>query len=705
MVINMDYWKFSGERLCEMADEVLHKRRATDDACIEAIAQLREAARQRYLGAYIRLARCYERGIGVAADETRAMEYYRRAADCGDEAAAKEAVRLNPLYHPKKLSETDEGSLLELDPADDLTAAELADAAGKAERDGDKKRAAELYRYAAKMGHPAAQLRYAQLLEADDQTEHAIRWYRRAAQQGQAEARAAMTRLDTLYDPALPDTDSLTGDQLYILAADFRTGEHANPALVTALNELAAARSSGKAALALAQEYCDKGDDVGALPHIRTAADAGIPAALDLLGCFNEAGRGGVEKNDKAAFRNYVRAAEGGSADGCFHAGMCCKNGVGTAANITRAAEWYAKGAVLGSANAQEQLKSMATADAPTAVKYRCGHFFLYGDRNGQHRDFRLAYEMLQAAAGDQMPEACFDLGIMYRDGRYVYDKRKAREYLDKAAQFGVTGAVSERKKVYRKTIVYVRELTKALLILAVCLCLSVFVAHQLKLTGVLDAAKAASAPAWIMIAVGGVALLVKHYFIFSRTSVRPWYQNLLFTLLCPGIIFAVLTILAGCGVLERYALGVAFVLAAILTVFLIQHDSVVRDAIWVGLRLVIFIVGAILLGQVLAPLFVSRGWAFWEAISDPIAIAILVVSALVLLIKQFYLYCERLDIDAFLLSALLCLLWPGLFLAGLLWFCWIVLPSGGLLALSVALGTVLHCLISENIWGCRETD
>ena len=72
---------------------------------------------------------------------------------------------------------------------------------------------------------------------------------------------------------------------------------------------------------------------------------------------------------------------------------------------------------------------------------------------------------------------------------------------------------------------------------------------------------------------------------------------------------------------------------------------------------------------------------------------------------KQFYLYAGRLDLDAFLLNVLMCLLWPGVFLGGVFAFCWIALPNHGLLAVSAAVGTVLHCLISENIWGSRETD
>ena len=151
--------------------------------------------------------------------------------------------------------------------------------------------------------------------------------------------------------------------------------------------------------------------------------------------------------------------------------------------------------------------------------------------------------------------------------------------------------------------------------------------------------------------------------------------------------------------------IGAALVVAAILTTFLVQHDSAVRDAIWVGLRLILFLVGAILLGQLIGPFAEAHSWAFWAKWSDTICIAALAACALAILVKQFYLYAGRLDLDAFLLNLLMCLLWPGVFLGGVFAFCWIALPNHGLLAVSAAVGTVLHCLISENIWGSRETD
>ena len=697
----MDYWKTSGEQLCAMADRVLHRRMATDEACVEAVTQLREAARQRYLGAYPRLGRCFARGIGVAPDETRAMEYYRQAADCGDEAAAMETVRLNPLYRPKKFSETDEGALQELDPADDRTAAELLHAADAAAADGDEAHAGLWYQYAAKMGQPDAMAQYAKRLEADGQTEHAIRWYRRAAQQSQADARAAMARLDPLYRPELPNLDSLTGEQLYLLANDYA----AEPELAAMLHGLAAARNSGKAALVLGQERFAQGDYGGALPHLHTAADSGLPAALDLLGQISANGLDGTEPNARGAFRYYVRAAEGGSGDGCFHAGECCESGTGTAANTTRAAEWFAKGASLGSDAARERLEALAVPTAPTMIRYLGGHFFLYGDQNGAHRNFRAAFALLKSAADDQMPEACYDLGLMYRDGRYVYDKRKARAYLDKAAQFGVTGAAAARKKVYRKTIVYLQQMAKSLVILAVCLAVCLFVSRRLTAEKIIDPGKWPALPAGLLIAAGCAGLLVKHYFIFRRTSVRPWYQNLIFPLICPGLILAALGILVACGVLERYAVGAGLTVAAALTTFLVQHDSAVRDAIWVGLRLILFLGGSIGLGQLIGPFAESHHWAFWYGWSNTVCAVILAVCALAILMKQFYLYAARLDLDAFLLNLLICLLWPGTFVGGTFAFCWIVLPNHGLLAISAAVGTVLHGLISENIWGSRETD
>ncbi len=193
---------------------------------------------------------------------------------------------------------------------------------------------------------------------------------------------------------------------------------------------------------------------------------------------------------------------------------------------------------------------------------------------------------------------------------------------------------------------------------------------------------------------------MVKHYFIARQYSARPFPQELLALLICPGAGILAAILLTVSGVWNLFGVALAMTLSALLTVFLVQHDSVVRDALWVGLRLVCFVPGAILVAEVLARLGVplSPGWASeW-------VIALLVACVLMLVVKQYYLYSERLDMENFVVCGVLSLLWPGVFATALVIFCWLIMDAW-VLTIGMTVGTLLHCVISEVIWGARESD
>lgn len=702
----MDYWKFSGQRLCTMADTVLKKYRATEEACQTAAAQLHAAAKQGYIGAYTRLARCYEKGIGVAKDETRAMEYYRAAGDCGDTEAAAAALKLNPLYQPKRLGDVTP----EIDATyAKYTAQELFAMAEQATEEGTEREPSklELYCGAAMLGHPQAAFLAAQALEKAGQTEKAVRLYNKAALQGIDEAQEAMVRLDESYDRDMPDTDLLSGDQLYELASDYRngTGRPINEACSKRLNTLAAQRSNGKAALEIAQGLYEKEEYEEAVDYLRRAAAANAGDASAMLGLMTQQGQGGLTQDAAEAYRLFTRAAGQNSALGSYYAGVCCENGDGTEQHMRRAVEWYVKAAVQGEKRAAERLKTIGEETTDPLLKYRCGHFFLRGDREGKQQDFRLAFRLLSEAAEKEVPEAYFDLGLMYRDGRYVYDKHKARAYLDKAQKLGVTGAESERKKVYHRFAAYINEFVRAAIVLVLSFMAVLFVVDRLKALALLNTDGWNQPAMWGVFGVGALLILVKHYFIFKSYSVRPFWQDILFTIACPGIPIGVIAILANNGVWDLFAVATATMLGALLTVFLIRHNSAIKDALWVGLRLIIFMVGSILAMQAVSTVLAHYekplvfDWPEW------IAIAVLAVCVLVLMAKQYYLYSERLEMENFLVGTTLALAWPGIFMAALLYFCWMIMPNVWILVFGTVIGTVLHVLISDNLWGARDSD
>ncbi|MBQ9082694.1 MAG: SEL1-like repeat protein [Clostridia bacterium] len=693
----MEWWKYSGQKLCALADEVLNRRRASEDELHTAIEQLLEAERQHYMGALLRLGRCHEKGIGVPKEETAAMEYYRRAADRGNDAAEAETRRLNPLYRPRQLQETDIAQV----PVEwgGMSVHMLCDAAEK-EEDAEKR--AQLLQFAIDMGGVRGMLLWAQELERREDAAGALLWYRRAALHGSAPAAERMKTLDALYDPELPDTDPLTGDQLYWLADDFRrgVGRPVNEAMFERLSAMASARNNGKAALELGATLYRKGEKERAVDFLKTASSEGFGAATDLLGQMTQQGEGGLAENCGEALRLFERAAAQNHGGGALHAGLCYEKGLGSEPDERRAAEWYLKAAKLGEKSAVAPMKKLAESLDDPMLKYHCGHWLLYDGAKNSNPDFKTAFQLLSAAADARIPEAYFDLGLMYRDGRYVYSKRKAVEYLDKAKQMGVSGAVPERKKIHRRTLAYLRGVIPALMIPVLVFAAVLFVTGKLEQLSLLRTDGWNAAVLWTVTGLASAGLLIKHYFIARQYSVRPFLQELLALLICPGAGVLAVVLMTIFGGWNLFGVALSMTLSAVLTVFLIQHDSAVRDALWVGLRLVCFVPGSILAAAVLVRLGVpmNPGWASgW-------AIAALTACVLLLIVKQFYLYSERLDLENFVVCGLLALLWPGVFVAGLAVFCWLIMDAW-VLTIGMTVGTILHCIISEVIWGARESD
>lgn len=698
----MKWWKFSGQNLCEQADSVLNKKRATEEELHTAIEQLLAAEKQQYPGACLRLGRCHEKGIVLPKDQTLAMEYYRIAADRGDEAAETETRRLNPLYRPKRLGEI---GIAEIpDVWAEHTARSLCRAAESESNDQTRE---EILHFALDMGSTEAMLLWAKELARREDTRGAQLWYRKAALRGNAEAAAALRELDPLYDPALPDTDPLTGDQLYELADDYRNGidRPANEAMFEKLSAMASARNNGKAAMELGRSLYQKGKKDESVKFLQNASQEGFGEATDLLGQMTQKGEGGLKQIDAAAFQLFVRASEQGSAKGAHHAGLCCETGAGTEPSDKRAAEWYLKAAESGFTESAARLKQIADRTDDPKIKYRCGHFLLFGDQNGKQQDFKAAFPLLSAAAEGRVPEAYYDLGLMYRDGRYVYSKRKAKEYLDQAAKLGVSGASSERKKVYRRTIAYGKGVAAALVIPLIVFAVCLFVFAQLERKFQLNTAGWNPPLLWTGTVLSGLGFLVKHYFIGRTYSVRPWWQDVLWTLVCPGVGVWLAMILAGVGVWNLAAVTAALFLSAILTVFLVQYEGPVKDALWVGLRLVCFVPGSVLVTEIVDLFLRNYGWNLRIAWPGELAIVVLTLCILLLLAKQYYLYSTRLEMENFVVCGVLSLIWPGVFLVGMSVFCWKIMSNHWVLALGVAIGTALHCIISETIWGGRDTD
>ncbi len=96
-----------------------------------------------------------------------------------------------------------------------------------------------------------------------------------------------------------------------------------------------------------------------AIKWYRRAAEAGDPAAQDKMGHFYEWGGDGVSANQAIAVSWYKAAAEQGYVDGQIHYADSLIKGYGVQKNLSEAAEWYKKAAEQGSEEAKRRLKYM----------------------------------------------------------------------------------------------------------------------------------------------------------------------------------------------------------------------------------------------------------------------------------------------------------------------------------------------------------
>jgi TPR repeat protein len=161
--------------------------------------------------------------------------------------------------------------------------------------------------------NPRYQYQYGRALQKAGQHQHAMRWYRQAAEQGYI---AAQFALGSMY-------------------------------------------AKGKG---VAQNYTE------AAKWFRHAAEQGDARAQFNLGVMYDKGKG-VAQNYTEAAKWYRQAAEQGNAPAQFNLGLKYDYGMGVAKNDTEAAKWYRKAAEQGHSEAQAALRGISGAEAKSAAR------------------------------------------------------------------------------------------------------------------------------------------------------------------------------------------------------------------------------------------------------------------------------------------------------------------------------------------------
>lgn len=194
------------------------------------------------------------------------------------------------------------------------------------------------------------------------------------------------------------------------------------------------------------------------LATLRRSAASGDPVAqYQLAGTL--AGRN-TESDLQEAAEWYARAAHQGVADAQYMLAMCYSHGMGVSPDERQAAVWFEAAARLGHAPAQYNLGivylhgigyppdtglALEWLDKSAAQGYAESEHalgILYANGDGVTRDESRATEWLFRAAKQGFAASQYSLGIMYADGEGLpQDYSKAAEWIMKAADQGFARA------------------------------------------------------------------------------------------------------------------------------------------------------------------------------------------------------------------------------------------------------------------------
>ena len=313
----------------------------------------------------------------------------------------------------------------------------------RASKSGDDVAAVEWYRKAADQGFAEAQFNLGKMYSAGlgvgRNKKEAENWYRKAADQGFADAQCS---LGEMLDASRSCKFSQEAVEWYRKAAEqgladaqFNLGKMYASGSGVSKNEKEAVhwfRKSAEQGFADAQLgfgmtlYNGRGGDQDhqeAAKWFRKAAEQGIAEAQNNLGAMYGEGLG-VGKDQKEAANWYRKAAEQGIAVAQFNLGAMYEQGVGVDKDEKEAVKWYRKSAEQGFADAQFNLGVM------------------YEEGVGVGKDEKEAVKWYRKAADQGLAEAQCNLGVMYDDGLGVgKDKKEAVNWYRKSAEQGVAQA------------------------------------------------------------------------------------------------------------------------------------------------------------------------------------------------------------------------------------------------------------------------
>lgn len=447
------------------------------------------------------LALCYLIGKGVPnADEAKFRRYMKAAVRLG---LADEA------FDVAQQSEAEDSYGMALDLylilAESGYVPALSCAAYLLKHRQENDAALRLFRKGAQQGDADCLAGYAEMTEEsgdDDRTQQkAFRLWQRAAAAGNELAEFAVAyRYDVgkgvrrnnrkaieLYHVLLEKRED--AEAAYNLACNYYWGHgtKVNYELAVHFFRMAHRLGDHDAALYLGRCYLNgwgvEADGAEAVLLLTEAANHGNTKAMNELAKLYYFGKGGHERDTKAAARWWRKGAEGGSAQCMFDYALCLSDGEGVRRNYRKALEWHRKGAAqnhpecFGSLgchyfyglgvkrNYAEAVayfrRCLELSDDPVAA-YNLGARYFHGQGVERNDDEALRY--FRQAAKHDYADAIAMLGYMHEKGRGVEcDLKQAISFYRRAVKGGSAAGAYELGRCYERGIGVAKNRRRAL--------------------------------------------------------------------------------------------------------------------------------------------------------------------------------------------------------------------------------------------------
>lgn len=180
-----------------------------------------------------------------------------------------------------------------------------------------------------------------------------------------------------------------------------------------------------------------------------SSAVKGNDKAMFNLGNWYYKGNSETKPAYDTAMQWYQKAADKGNGAAMYGLAMLYYNGEGTAVDLTKAKEWLKKAADKNITQAKDALKKMETDTRDNLLLE-----FNKAVEAYQAKNYNEAISLLTRAADKGLPEAMFNLGIMYYSGQgTTKNDITAKQWYEKAADKGHPAAMYNLGYMYEKGI------------------------------------------------------------------------------------------------------------------------------------------------------------------------------------------------------------------------------------------------------------